>query len=77
MPTVVIEGYRLRFYAQDRDEPPHMHILRGGNDANVWLSPVALEYAYGYNEREVNRILELTLTHQTRLLEVWYEYFGR
>ena len=77
MPTVIIEGYKFRFYAQDRDEPPHMHILRGGNDSKVWLSPVELEYAYGYNEREVSRILELTRANQARLLEVWYVYFGR
>ncbi len=36
MPTVIIEGYKFRFYAQDRDEPPHMHVLRGGSDAKVW-----------------------------------------
>ncbi len=77
MPTVIIEGYKFRFYAQDRDEPPHMHVLRGGSDAKVWLMTVEVEYACGYHEREINRILELTQTHQAKLLEVWYEYFGR
>ncbi len=77
MPTILIEGYKFRFYAQDRDEPPHMHVLRGDDDAKVWLYPVELEYAYGYNSREVNRILDLTRQHQDELLEVWYGYFGR
>ncbi len=77
MPTILIEGYKFRFYAQDRDEPPHMHVLRGEDDAKVWLYPVELEYAYGYNSREVNRILDLTRQHQDELLEAWYGYFGR
>ncbi len=76
MPTLIIEGYKFRFYAQDRGEPPHAHVLRGGNDAKVWLSPVRLEYAYGYNEREINQILKLTREHQARLLEIWHDYFG-
>jgi len=77
VPTILIEGYKFRFYAQDRDEPPHMHVLRGEDDAKVWLYPVELEYAYGYNSREVNRILDLTRQHQDELLEAWYGYFGR
>jgi hypothetical protein len=77
MPTILIEGYKFRFYAQDRDEPPHMHVLRGEDDAKVWLYPVELECAYGYNSREVNRILDLTRQHQDELLEAWYGYFGR
>ena len=77
MPTILIEGYKFRFYAQDRDEPPHMHVLHGDNDAKVWLIPVSLEYAYGYNRREINRILELASEHHSELLEAWYDYFGR
>jgi hypothetical protein len=77
MPTIHIEGYRFRFYAQDQYEPPHMHVLRGERDAKVWLTPVALEYAYGFNEREISRILELTEKHQAKLLEAWHDYFGR
>ena len=77
MPTLLIGGYRFRFYAQDRDEPPHMHVLRGGADAKVWLRPVELEYSYDFNSREIQRILALTREHQAELLEAWYGYFGR
>ena len=77
MPTLLIQGYKFRFYAQDGDEPPHMHILHGEADAKVWLRPVELEYAYNYNPRQINRILELTRDYQAELLEIWYEYFGR
>jgi hypothetical protein len=77
MPTIVIEGYRFRFYSSDVAEPPHMHVLRGENVAKIWLTPISVEYNHGYNQRELNRILKLTEQDRDRLLDVWYDYFGR
>jgi len=75
MPTVVIEGYRFRFYSSDIHEPPHVHVLRDDKEAKVWLQPVALEYSRGYSPGERNRVLRLTRQHQAHLLEAWYGYF--
>lgn len=77
MPTIFIEGYKFRFYSSDMNEPPHVHVLRGANQAKVWRRPVLLQTNHGYNEPELNRILRLTVENQARLLEAWYEYFGR
>ncbi len=77
MPTIFIEGYRFRFYSSDMNEPPHVHILRGGNQAKVWLQPVLVQANYGYNQAELNRIVRLTIENQAQLLEAWYEYFKR
>ena len=77
MPTIVIEGYRFRFYSSDVAEPPHMHVLRGENVAKIWLTPISVEYNNDYNQRELNRILKLTEQDRDRLLDVWYDYFGR
>ncbi|MBI4771193.1 MAG: DUF4160 domain-containing protein [Chloroflexi bacterium] len=76
MPTVLIAGYKFRFYSSDRLEPPHVHVLRGSSRAKVWLTPVTLAASRGYNERELNTILNLATAHRDRLLEVWYDYFG-
>ena len=76
MPTLVIGGYKFRFYSSDKIELPHVHVLRGENVAKVWLSPVSVQYSYGYNEHERNRITELTQQNCDRLLEVWHDYFG-
>ena len=54
-----------------------MHVLRGENEAKIWLSPVGVEYNYGYNSRELNRLLRLTRENLNRLLEAWHEYFSR
>ncbi len=77
MPTITIEGFKFRFYSSDVNEPPHVHILRGENLAKIWLTSLAVEYNYGYNDRELNRIVRLTKENKERLLEAWHEYFGR
>jgi hypothetical protein len=77
MPTVLIEGYKFRFYSSDGSEPPHVHVLRDDNEAKVWLVPVALQHNHGYSAVELDRILRLTRQNQTRLLEVWNAYFSQ
>ncbi|MBZ0109031.1 MAG: DUF4160 domain-containing protein [Candidatus Scalindua rubra] len=37
MPTIEISGYKFRFYSSDLTEPPHMHVIRDGNEAKDWL----------------------------------------
>jgi len=54
-----------------------MHVLRGENVAKIWLTPISVEYNNDYNQRELNRILKLTEQDRDRLLDVWYDYFGR
>lgn len=66
MPTILIDGYKFRFYSSDVQEPPHIHVIRGENVAKIWLVPVSVEYNRGYNQPELNRILGLTLRNQER-----------
>jgi hypothetical protein len=77
MPTIYIEGYRFRFYSSDRNEPPHMHVLRGGNEAKIWLEPVEAAYNRGYNQAELARICRLTGQNLNLLLENWHDHFRR
>jgi Domain of unknown function (DUF4160) len=42
MPTVLRQdGFRFFFYSNEGDprEPPHVHVMRGGGEAKVWLRP--------------------------------------
>jgi len=77
MPTTFIAGYRFRFYSSDVHEPPHVHVIRGGNEAKVWLEPVELEYNRGYNRAELNRVIRLTEENRELLLRNWNEHFDR
>ncbi len=71
MPTIVIEGYKFRFYSSDGNEPPHVHVLRGEREAKIWLQPLEVEYNRRYNRAELTRILKLAQQHQARLVKAW------
>jgi hypothetical protein len=61
----------------DRSEPPHIHVRRENKVAKFWLDPVVLERAGGFGRVEINKIMRLVQEHRERLLERWYEFFGR
>lgn len=77
MPTIFIEGYKFRFYSSDIIEPPHVHVLRGEKEAKIWLLSVVIEYNRGYNQTELNRILNMPRQNQNELLEKWNDYFNQ
>ncbi len=78
MPTVLqTEGYKFKFYSNENEEPPHIHITKGNGNAKFWLVPDVEEvYFYGFTVREQRRIRELVVQHQQTLINAWYEYFG-
>ncbi|MFN8459391.1 MAG: DUF4160 domain-containing protein [Anaerolineae bacterium] len=76
MPSRKIDGYLFQFYSSDENEPPHVHIKRGGNVTKIWLQAVEVQYNRGYSEPEINKILRLTLEHRAELLEMWNEHFS-
>ena len=76
MPTIFHEGpYRFFFYANDRDEPPHVHVEHENKKVKFWLTPVRLERSGGFNRSEINRIRKLVEENQEVLLRGWNEYF--
>ena len=79
MPTVLRVGpYRLYFYSHDlSNEPPHVHIDRDELSAKFWLDPVALARNLGFAPSELRRIERIVSNNQEKLLERWYEEYGR
>ena len=77
MPTVLrVDGYRFYFYSHEPNEPPHVHVDKGGASAKLWLEPVALARNIGFRASDLGAILALTRKHRTALLEAWHGYFG-
>ena len=77
MPTVLrVQGFRLYFWSREPNEPPHIHVDRGGASAKVWLCPVILASNDGDLARELGAILRLVRERQPGLLEAWHEFFG-
>lgn len=77
MPTGLrLDGYRFYFYSHEPNEPPHVHIDKGGASLKAWLNPVALARNIGFKRPEINVILALVAEHRSSLLEAWHEHFG-
>lgn len=77
MPTVHREqGYRFHFYSHEPNEPPHVHIDKGGCSLKVWLEPVAMARNIGFRPHEISTLVKLVRQHQPDLLEAWNGYFG-
>jgi hypothetical protein len=68
--------YRFFVYADDYDEPPHIHVEREAKTAKFWLDPVRLQRSGGFSRREIHRIQKLVEHNQVYLLRNWNEYFG-
>ena len=77
MPTVLQVGrYRFFLFSNEGQEPPHIHVKAGEDEAKFWLNPVNLAANYGFRTRELNEVEGLVIEHQAELLEAWNEYFG-
>jgi len=76
MPTVErINGFRFYFYSHEPNEPPHVHIDRGGATAKFWLDPVALARTVGYKPQELTALSVLVRQNRERFLEAWHAFF--
>jgi hypothetical protein len=68
--------YRLFFFADDRHEPPHVHVERDDCRAKFWLDPVRFDNSYGFRPVELRGIHALIEEHATQLRKAWHEFFG-
>jgi hypothetical protein len=79
MPTVLeINGYKFKFFSNENDEPPHIHITKGNGNAKYWLVPTCEEeFSYGFKLKERRDIKKIVLEQSEFLVNKWYEYFNR
>ena len=77
MPEVLREGpYRFLFYANEGNEPPHIHIRRDRRIVKFWLDPLRLARNGGLPQHEINRIRVIVEDHRALFLERWNEFFN-
>jgi uncharacterized protein DUF4160 len=80
MPVVFREsGLRYFFFSNEGSprEDPHVHVRGGGCDAKVWIEPeISIAESYGFNSRELARILRVVPENKDTILKAWHEYFG-
>jgi len=77
MPTVLrLGGFRFYFYSHEPNEPPHVHVDKGGASAKVWLNRVELARNIGFKPRDLRTILQYVRDNREQLMEAWHDFFG-
>jgi len=82
MPTILqINGWRLYFYAEEGNEPPHVHATKASMEAKFWLKreefDIREEFAYELNPRERRALRKIILENFDYILEKWDEFEER
>ena len=78
MPEVFrTEGYVFFFYANEGQEPMHIHVRRAGGYAKFWIEPLELEFARSMKSAELARAEVLIIEHMAQIKEKWYAVHGR
>ncbi len=77
MPTILRVGrYRFHFFSNEGQEPAHIHVKAGSDQAKFWLNPIELAANYGFRGHELSEIETIIKQHQTQLIGAWNEYFS-
>ena len=77
MPTLFREGpYRVYFFSNEDDEPPHVHVDRDDATAKFWLDPLLLARSRGFPASELTRIRRMLEPRRLDLMEAWHGWFG-
>ena len=77
MPTVLRWGaYRAFFYSNEGDEPAHVHVSVGENEAKLWLHDLAVAVNAGFPAHEIGDIIRHLRRNREILLRAWNEHFG-
>lgn len=80
MPTVFkFDGFRFFFYSNEGNplKPIHIHVIKGGDEAKIWLEPeVLLARSKGFNAKTLRHLLKLVNEHRPQIEGAWREYFG-
>jgi hypothetical protein len=67
--------YRAFFYSNEGDEPAHVHVRSGGNEAKFWLHDVSLAINAGFPAREIGDIIRHLQQNRDLLLDAWQKHF--
>ncbi|MGI9228885.1 MAG: DUF4160 domain-containing protein [Gammaproteobacteria bacterium] len=82
MPTIlVLLGWRLFFYANEGNEPVHIHCRKGDAECKYWIDKENFDiqeaYAYNLSPRDKKQIRKIIFEHFDYIVEQWVEFQKR
>ncbi|MBX3043339.1 MAG: DUF4160 domain-containing protein [Candidatus Kapabacteria bacterium] len=77
MPEVFrVEGFVFFFYANEGNEPIHIHVRKAGGYAKFWIMPVELDSSKGFKSSDLMKAEKLINENIEKIKEKWYNVFG-
>ncbi len=77
MPEVFREfGFVFFFYANESQEPMHIHVRKAGGFAKFWMEPIELDFAQGMKVTELKVAEQLIIDHTELIKSKWHEIHG-
>ena len=82
MPTIlVLLGWRFIFYANEGDEPIHVHCRKGGMECKYWLDvdnfDIQEAYSYEMSPRDKKQVRQIIFQHFDYITDQWREFQER
>ena len=78
MPEVFREyGFVFFFYANEGNEPLHIHVRKAGGFAKYWLEPIELEFSQSMKVNDLKIAEQLIIDHLELIITKWHEIHGR
>ena len=79
MPTILVQlGWRLFFYANEGNEPIHVHCRKGDIECKYWIDEDSFDiqeaYSYGMSPRDNKQIRKIIFEHFEYIVEQWKEF---
>ena len=79
MPTILIMlGWRLFFYANERNEPPHVHCRKEDRECKFWLDienyEITEAYSYNISPRDRREIKKIIYQHFDYIVSEWNRF---
>ncbi len=79
MPTILIVfGWRLYFYSNERNEPPHIHCQKGDMECKYWLDETNFDiweaYSYNISPRDRREIRKIIFNNFEDIIREWYKF---
>ena len=82
MPTVLfINGWRFFFYANERDEPIHIHCRKAEKECKYWLDPenfdVKEAYTFNMNNKDKRQVKKMIFEYFEYIENEWTQFEER
>lgn len=82
MPTVLfILGWRLYFYANENNEPIHIHAEKGDMECKYWIleeeMDIKEEFMYNMSPRDKREIRKIIFQNFDTIIDSWNNFFKK